>query len=232
MRLRNHRSSTLNIFRVLPSSCWWQCSDIMLHIGSFRILNEINSAYMTWHTWLDHLDADIFHHEALFKSDHKSNKLALKCIFCKIEFNWQLSWVIQLIHLLALFSTLPPISTAGIKMSLKWTQPLETNYFWQYFKKKRQWANQSQLRNTRTSRVKVGTHNSKAPICGACELWMKMMGVTEQIQMNMTCFMPHLVPPKSMIRSPTMQQHCRLRGQGPFPFGSTFVQEAFSAMCQ
>lgn len=69
-----------------------------------------------------------------------------------------------------------------------------------------------------------------------CELWIKlrikMMGVTETIHMNRICVMPHLVPPKSMIRSPTMQQHCRLRGQGPFPFGSTFVQEAFSAMWQ
>lgn len=35
----------------------------------------------------------------------------------------------------------------------------------------------------------------------------------------------HLVPPKRMILSPTLQQHCRRRGQGPFPLGSIFLQE-------
>lgn len=35
----------------------------------------------------------------------------------------------------------------------------------------------------------------------------------------------HLVPPKRMILSPTLQQHCRRRGHGPFPLGSIFLQE-------
>lgn len=35
----------------------------------------------------------------------------------------------------------------------------------------------------------------------------------------------HLVPPKRMMRSPTIQQHCRRLGHGPLPFGSTFFQE-------
>lgn len=39
-----------------------------------------------------------------------------------------------------------------------------------------------------------------------------------------------LVPPKRMIRSPTIQQHCRLRGHGPFPFGSTLFQENASGL--
>ena len=40
-----------------------------------------------------------------------------------------------------------------------------------------------------------------------------------------TSGLSHLVPPKSTMRSPTMQQHCLLRGHGPFPLGSTFFQE-------
>lgn len=43
-------------------------------------------------------------------------------------------------------------------------------------------------------------------------------------------FLPHLVPPKRIIRSPTMQQHCLLRGHGPFPLGSTLVQTKDSAV--
>lgn len=43
-------------------------------------------------------------------------------------------------------------------------------------------------------------------------------------------FLPHLVPPKRMIRSPTIQQHCLLRGHGPFPLGSTLVQMKDSAV--
>lgn len=35
---------------------------------------------------------------------------------------------------------------------------------------------------------------------------------------------PNLVPPKRTILSPTIQQHWRRRGQGPFPFGSIFFQ--------
>jgi len=33
---------------------------------------------------------------------------------------------------------------------------------------------------------------------------------------------PNLVPPKRTILSPTIQQHWRRRGHGPFPFGSIF----------
>lgn len=43
-------------------------------------------------------------------------------------------------------------------------------------------------------------------------------------------FLPHLVPPKRIIRSPTIQQHCLLRGHGPFPLGSTLVQTKESAV--
>lgn len=39
-----------------------------------------------------------------------------------------------------------------------------------------------------------------------------------------------LVPPKRMIRSPTIQQHWRLRGHGPFPLGSTFFHVKFSGL--
>lgn len=35
---------------------------------------------------------------------------------------------------------------------------------------------------------------------------------------------PNLVPPKRTILSPTIQQHWRRRGHGPFPFGSIFFQ--------
>lgn len=35
---------------------------------------------------------------------------------------------------------------------------------------------------------------------------------------------PNLVPPKSTILSPTIQQHWRRRAHGPFPFGSIFFQ--------
>lgn len=35
---------------------------------------------------------------------------------------------------------------------------------------------------------------------------------------------PDLVPPKRTILSPTIQQHWRRRGHGPFPFGSIFFQ--------
>ena len=34
-----------------------------------------------------------------------------------------------------------------------------------------------------------------------------------------------------MIRSPTIQQHCRLRGHGPFPLGSISFQETVSVVC-
>ena len=34
----------------------------------------------------------------------------------------------------------------------------------------------------------------------------------------------NLVPPKRTILSPTIQQHWRRRGHGPFPFGSIFFQ--------
>lgn len=37
-------------------------------------------------------------------------------------------------------------------------------------------------------------------------------------------FPPNLVPPKRTILSPTIQQHWRRRGHGPFPFGSIFFQ--------
>lgn len=43
-------------------------------------------------------------------------------------------------------------------------------------------------------------------------------------------FLPHLVPPNRIIRSPTIQQHCLLRGHGPFPLGSTLVQTKDSAV--
>lgn len=120
-------------------------------------------------------------------------------------------------------------------MSLIWTQPWRQIILDNTLKKDWQGGDKSQLCNTLTLRVKVGTLNSKAPICGVncesnCE--SKWWVSQKQIHMNRICVMPHLVPPKSMIRSPTMQQHCRLRGQGPFPFGSTFVQEAFSARWQ
>lgn len=35
---------------------------------------------------------------------------------------------------------------------------------------------------------------------------------------------PNLVPPKRTILSPTIQQHWRRRGHGPFPLGSIFFQ--------
>lgn len=38
------------------------------------------------------------------------------------------------------------------------------------------------------------------------------------------CSPPNLVPPKRTILSPTIQQHWRRRGHGPFPFGSIFFQ--------
>lgn len=40
---------------------------------------------------------------------------------------------------------------------------------------------------------------------------------------------PHLVPPKRTMRSPTIQQHCLLRGHGPFPRGSTLAHTKVSA---
>lgn len=39
-----------------------------------------------------------------------------------------------------------------------------------------------------------------------------------------------LVPPNRMMRSPTIQQHCRLLGHGPLPFGSTFFQKNASGL--